>query len=51
MELCREGQAECLEKVLRQKAVGMEQAPQGSRHRPQLLELKVHLDNTLSHRV
>jgi len=51
MELCREGQAECLEKVLHQKAVGMEQAPQGSRHRPQLLELKVHLDNTLSHRV
>ena len=37
--------------VLHQRAVGMEQAQQGSGHGPRLTELKEHLDITLRHRV
>jgi len=39
------------EKVLHQRAVGMEQAPQGSGHGPKLLESKEHLDRALRHMV
>ena len=37
-------------KVLQQKEVGMEQAAQGSRHGPELLEFKEHLNTSLKHR-
>lgn len=52
MELCQ-GMigSGCQEKVLHQRVVGMEQAPQGSEHDPKLAEFKEHLDNTLRHRV
>ena len=36
-------------KVLPQGAVGMERPAQGSRHGPQLLEFRKHLNNTLRH--
>ena len=38
-------------KGLHQRAVGMEQAAQGSGHSPELLELKECLDTALRHRV
>ena len=46
-----EGQAGCYEKAPHQKVVGMEQSLHGSRHSPELLELKKHLNNALRHRV
>jgi len=39
------------EKVLHQRAVGMEQAPQGSDHSCKLLEFKKSLDNALRYRL
>lgn len=44
-----EGQAGGQGKVLQQRAVGMEQAPQGSGHCAELLELTKCLDSTLRH--
>ena len=38
-------------KGLHQRVVGMEQAAQGSGHRPELLELNKHLDGTFRHTV
>ena len=46
-----EGQAGCEKKALLHRAVGMEQAAQGSGHGPELLELREHWDIALSHRV
>jgi len=43
-----EVQAGDQEKALHQRAVGMEQAPQGSGHGPKLPEFQKHMDNTLS---
>ena len=39
------------EKGLHQRAVGMEQTAQGSRHGTEVLEFKVHSDSALRHRV
>lgn len=49
MELCQGRGKWVLEKVLRQKVVSMEQAPQG--HATGLLEFNKHLDNAVSHMV
>lgn len=38
-------------KALQQRAVGLEQAAQGSRHGPVLPEFKERWDSTLAHRV
>jgi len=36
---------------LHQRLVGMERAAQGSRHSPELMEFKEHLNNTLRHNI
>ena len=51
MEVHQGGTDGCQGKVLHQKVVGMEQAPQGSGCSPKMLELKEHLDNTLRQKV
>ena len=45
MELCQ-GRAGGWRKALHQRAVGMEQPAQGSRHGTELLELKKSMDNS-----
>ena len=47
LELCQG----CEEKAVPQRAVGMEEAAQGSGHSPELLELREHWDTTLRHQV
>lgn len=46
-----EGEVGCEEKVLHLRVMGMEQAPQGSGHSLELVELKEHLDTALRHRI